>query len=267
MDTRGIHLCQPDGCKSCGACCGLYNYVDNSREALETRLRERTRLFERVRSGELTLDEYRAAIKYREDHRRIYKTIYACEFVGFLEPQELRVGCLLHPAGNGGRDLRDISFYGQEICDGHFCPSYEKLAAHEKEIMVALIDDWYLYGAVITDIDFVKSFFVHVQNRLGESVRPQRLLADEESCAALREYLQLKVSWPFRDQTRLRFGKYFFVGEEYDIDRIDYASLGVPVPAFDAIFLSLSSRFEGADEVVRAREIIEDKIERFCRGY
>ena len=38
-----VHLCQPDASKSCGACCGLYNYADSSREALAERLRGRTR--------------------------------------------------------------------------------------------------------------------------------------------------------------------------------------------------------------------------------
>ena len=39
-DEPFTHLCQPDSRKSCGACCGIYNYADSSREALVARLRK-----------------------------------------------------------------------------------------------------------------------------------------------------------------------------------------------------------------------------------
>ena len=61
------HLCQPDAAKSCGACCGLYNYLDSSRPALEERLMFRTGLIERVRAGEIDLQTYRAHLADRED--------------------------------------------------------------------------------------------------------------------------------------------------------------------------------------------------------
>jgi hypothetical protein len=35
-------------------------------------------------------------------------------------------------------------------------------------ILIWALDDWYLYGITITDIDFVKTFFSIIQNRLGE---------------------------------------------------------------------------------------------------
>ncbi len=49
-----VHLCQPDASKSCGACCGLYNYADSGREALTERLRNRTRLFRRSSAARKT---------------------------------------------------------------------------------------------------------------------------------------------------------------------------------------------------------------------
>ena len=55
-----VHLCQPDPSKSCGACCGLYNYADSGREALAARLRNRTRLFrETVRGPKTSRDSPR----------------------------------------------------------------------------------------------------------------------------------------------------------------------------------------------------------------
>jgi len=218
------HLCQPDAAKSCGACCGLYNYLDSSRAALVERLERRTRLMAQVRAGTLSLESYRERLFRLEDQRRLYATIYSCEYVGFLDDARRRVGCMLHPAGNAGCDLREQSFYGRQLCEGHFCPSYQKLAQPEVDCLLGLIDDWYLWGVVITDIDFVKAFFKLVEPRLGEAVRPQRL--GTLAAGWLKRYCALKLDWPWRDQARPRFGKYFFVGEDYDIAQIDYAVLG-----------------------------------------
>jgi hypothetical protein len=165
-----IHLCQPDEKKSCAACCGIYNYTDNSRDSLEMRFLYRTRLFAKVRGNMLSLQDYRVIIRHRENTRRIYMTIYSCEFAGFLDEGFQRIGCMLHPELNKGMDMREKSFYGREICDGHFCPSYQKLESHEVRVILAVLDDWYLYGGVITDIDFIKTFFKIIQDRLGDSL-------------------------------------------------------------------------------------------------
>ena len=263
----GIHLCQPDACVSCAACCGIYNLVENTRPALVKRFEYRNALMEKVRAGGLSLEDYREVVRRREDGRRIFKTIYACEFVGFLNPDGTRVGCLLHPMVTGGEDLRVHSFYGREICDGHFCPSYQKLNPNEAQIVLDTVDDWYLYGAVITDIDFVKTFFSLVQNALGEEIRVARVRGNGLLVRILKEYFSLKTSWPFRDTSKPRFGKYYFVGEEYDIDRIDYARLGVEVPAFDPIFLSLASSFAAKDDLDRAVTTIDTLIKGFCHEY
>ena len=91
--------------------------------------------------------------------------------MGFLDVHEKRVGCLLHPMQNAGRDMRDVSFYGRELCDGHFCPSYSYISRAEKLAMLEILDDWYLYGTCITDIDLVKEFFRLVSEAAGEMPR------------------------------------------------------------------------------------------------
>ncbi|OPZ58943.1 MAG: hypothetical protein BWY87_01230 [Deltaproteobacteria bacterium ADurb.Bin510] len=259
------HLCQPDTAKSCGACCGLYNYPDSSRAALIERLGRRSSLMERVRAGEIDLQAYRQRLAASEDQRRIYATIYSCEFVGFIDADRRRVGCLLHPAANAGCDLREQSFYGRQLCDGHFCPSYQKLAQHEVDCLLRVIDDWYLWGAVITDIDFVKEFFRQVEPRLGEAVRPERL--GTMAAAWLKDYCALKLDWPWRDQSRPRFGKYFFVGEDYDIAQIDYAALGCGLSVYDRVLVSLASAFESRAELQRAEERLSQIMEGFIDGY
>jgi hypothetical protein len=261
------HLCQPDEKKSCAACCGIYNYTDNTRDSLEKRFLYRTRLFAKVRNNSLQLKDYQDTIRHRENAKRIYTTIYTCEFVGFLDEGFHRVGCMLHPVMNKGTDLRTISFYGQEICDGHFCPSYQKLEYNEAQIILDALDDWYLYGSVITDIDFVKTFFKIVQERVGEAIDPKIAVSSPAAMEIFRRYCGLKVSWPFRDTTRPRFGKYYFVGEEYDIARIDYESIGACLSPYDAVFVSLSSLFKNRDELDRANKLMELIIEEFCNEY
>ena len=262
-----IHLCQPDKTKSCAACCGIYNYVDNTRASLESRFEYRTNLFAQVRRSELTIDDYRDIIRHRENSKRIYKTIYTCEFVGYLNENRTRVGCMLHPLANDNNDLREISFYGRDICEGHFCPSYEKLTTNEALIVLASLDDWYLYGIVITDIDFVKTFFRIVQDTIGEEISPDVVQANSNLVEILQEYYALKVMWPHRDTTKPRFGKYYFVGEEYDIDRIDYEGLGAEVSRYDPIFLSLSSHFKSGEELDTAVRSMDLLIEGFCNEY
>ena len=123
-DEKFVHLCQPESGKSCGACCGIYNYADSTRETLTVRLRRRTRLFREMVRGREDLEAFSALIIASEPQEKIYEVIYCCEYVGFLDEDEKRVGCLLHPLQNGGEDLRDVSFNGQKLCNGHFCPSY-----------------------------------------------------------------------------------------------------------------------------------------------
>lgn len=262
-----IHLCQPDPTKSCAACCGIYNYVENTRDALAQRFLFRTGLFSRVRENRMSIGDYREIVRHRENAKRIYATIYTCEFVGFVDGARRRVGCMLHPLGNDGNDLRALSFYGRDICEGHFCPSYQKLENHEVRILLAALDDWYLYGAVITDIDYVKTFFHIAQNMLGETIDIKKAESSHALLDIVRRYCGLKVSWPYRDTSRPRFGKYYFVGEEYEIARIDYEALGADHSPYDAMFASLSTSFKNKDELDRANLVLHDLMEDFCSAY
>lgn len=173
-----IHLCQPDNQKSCGACCGLYNWEDHSRSTLEKLLLRRTALFGSF-GDTPDIAEYRTASQKFTTGRKLCDTIYNCEFLGFLDREGKKVGCLLHPSRHSGEDLRVHSFYGVELCAGHFCPSFTYLTQFEQTAVITALDDWYIYGLVITDIDFVKEFFTIVQNRLGENLKGQRVEGSE----------------------------------------------------------------------------------------
>ncbi len=259
-----FHLCQPDPGKSCGACCGLYNYADSTRDSLSARLRARTRRFLRTGRSPEELHAFSSWVAENEDPAKRYEVIYCCEFLGFLDDGERRVGCLLHPAGNNGSDLREISFYGRELCHGHLCPSYTYLAGTEKEVLIAVLDDWYLYGLCVTDIDFVKQYVKFVANRLGQSP-PGALFRKGAARQAAQKFLSLKVRWPFRDPSVNRLGKYYFDGSSYMIGQIDYGKLGCEPSRYDAIFVSLSSVFASRTELRRAEEMVEAGISETVR--
>ena len=265
-DPPFIHLCQPDGGKSCGACCGLYNYQNSSRDALTARLRKRTRLFRERVHHERDLVPFSHEIKRMEPQARIYPVIYCCEYSGFLNEKETRVGCLLHPLMNGGRDLRGVSFYGRELCDSHFCPSYHFLSREEKQAILHIIDDWYLYGLCITDIDLVKEYFRIVSDEVGEMPHPGIFLENPFKKIAL-DFFSLKLDWPFRSPETNRFGKYYFDGSQYMIHHIPYERLGCDRSPYDRILVSLTSHIADGDRLRAAEAVIREKIASFVKAY
>jgi len=266
MTEYSPHLCQPDACKSCGACCGLYNYADSSRESLTLRLRRRTELFGRADKSPEGLRAFSRLMRTTEDTAKRYEVIYCCEYLGFLDPGERRVGCLLHPLQNGGVDHRGVSFYGRELCDGHFCPSYHYISREEKLALLNIISDWYLFGLVITDIDLVKAYFRLISDGVYEMPSPDRFRDGRLREAAL-SFFALKLTWPFRSPAVHRLGKYYFDGSQYMINHIDYDALGREKSRFDGIFLSLTSDFSGPEDLRRAEETIQGHLDAFIRTY
>jgi hypothetical protein len=264
--SNGDALCQPDGGKSCGACCGIYNYVDSSRSALTERLRRRTARFRAEVRNPADLEDFSRRIRAVEDQRQRFAVIYCCEYVGFLDAGERRVGCLLHPAQNGGADLRAASFYGQELCAGHRCPSDHFLTPAEKRALIYLLEDWYLYGLCLTDIDLVKHYFRHLADRLGAAVDPERFRSGRVRASA-GEFFAFKIQWPFRSDEINRFGRFYFDGTQHLIRPIDYGCIGCAGSPFDGIFLSLASRFRSRQELLQAEGLVGAAIDRCAAAY
>ncbi len=260
------HLCQPDSGKSCGACCGLYNYRGSTRSSLEARLRRRTEAFCRLeRYTPQALKKFSDWVRRTEPGEKLLETIYNCEFLGFLDSECLKVGCLLHPCRHDGRDLRDCSFYGAELCDGHLCMSCQKLTQEEKWAVILSLEDWYLYGICITDIDLVKSFFSLGAERIGAEPSLS-VISSPPVRRAVKDFLSLKVSWPYRTGDEGRFGKYCLAEDEYREARIPYEDIGCGKSRYDKIFLSLASEFSSAEDLRAAERLIERKIAVFVRS-
>jgi hypothetical protein len=136
----------------------------------------------------------------------------------------------------------------------------------EQQAVLRALDDWYLYGIVITDIDLVKEFLKEVQNRLGEGLHLDRF-RELPVQKALRDFFQLKESWKFASPKR-RLGKYFFTQSEYQIARLEYEkNWGMKPPRFDKILVSLSSEFGSREDVNEAETIIEERINKLVEAY
>ena len=235
------------------------------RATLVSLLERRTKLF--FSPGEKPdVFRYRRKVKAFPPAPKLFETIYNCEFLGFVDRESRKVGCLLHPLLHHGVDLRTCSFYGAQLCRDHFCISFTCLTPEEQRAVIGSLDDWYLYGLVITDVDFVKAFFSHVQNRLGDRLRDERLCSIPVQ-TALRDFFELKTAWRFLSRTK-RLGKYYFSRAEYRIARIEYKKTwGMEPSRFDTIFMSLASVFEREDDVREAESIIEEKIRNFIEVY
>lgn len=260
-----LNLCQPDEKKSCGACCGLYNFHDHTRLTLTSLLAKRTSLFNALKE-KVELKTFRQCLKETESNPPLLKDIYNCEFLGFIDQEHKKVGCLLHPTLNQGIDLRHHSFYGRELCAGHFCLSYTYLTEIEKQAVIGTLDDWYLYGLVITDLDLVKEFFHEVQARLGDSLRLEKL-QKARARKALAAFFALKENWPFAAHEN-RLGKYYFSQGEYHLAHWEYEKRWQIKPArFDKILVSLSSEFTSGEDVRAAEILIEQKISDFIEAY
>jgi hypothetical protein len=266
MNTNLVVLCQPDERKSCGACCGLYNYVDSSRESLEKRLRGRTKRFRELVKDPADLKRYAEATFACEDFTPRYEVIYCCEYLGFLDEAERKVGCLLHPMQNSGLDMRSVSFYGQETCAGHICPSHHFIPGNQSQILVKIMNDWYLFGLCLTDIDLVVEYFKILADRIGEEIKPE-VFANEKLKNIVLEFFNWKINWPFRSIETNRLGKYYFDGSQYMISYIDYEKFGCEVSPLDKIFMSLSSKFADAREVHAAEELIMGNVRQFVSTY
>ncbi|MEJ5347256.1 MAG: hypothetical protein WHS46_01015 [Desulfosoma sp.] len=263
-----IHLCQPDPQKSCAACCGIYNFKDNTRQAVSRRL-QRNSSFIKHEMPELSpkaLHFHSRNWRSRNNGSvKRFETIFNCEFVGFLDAASRRVGCLLHPLLHNGKDLRQCSFYGAELCDGHFCPSYRYLTLEEQAFVVKTTQDWYLYGLVITDIDLVKGIYQALSDRLGQAVQPS-WLASRPVQAAIGKLWRWKLHWPYRRDGFDWFGKYLFIGDHYEEIHIPYELWGVKPSSYHRIFLALGSEFRSVEQLRHAELLIEDDLNQAAKA-
>ncbi len=253
----GVYLCQAGPNLSCGGCCGLYNMTGLSREGLRAILLERT---ERFADVPRTVDDILAFEQerlVREGADYPIADFHHCVFVGLIQDDGERIGCLLHPlaTGNKGVDWRGLSFYGGAACKLFFCPSYHEGDAPWKRAAREVIEDWFEYGLVAPEYRLNQALFEEVEARAGRPIDPDSLDPDLKS--ALAALFRVKVDWPFRAPATPLAWNFF---STKDTARPDLpAQILVNAPRMRAILRELDTPPEQA---TAAAAMAEERIER-----
>jgi len=266
-DMHGtVYLCQVNEQVSCGACCGLYNVAIPSFAALTEILTYRTQTFSRLPREIDSILAFKEDIEAREQQKRPFPQFHHCPYVGLIGRKRSRVGCLLHPMahGNEGIDFRGLSFYGGMACRVYFCPSHYKLPAAFKEIVCEAARDWYVYGMVITETEMLSTFFGEVERQIRRPITKQDVMGNEKCLEAVREFLELKLYWPFRVKAVKGLCHYFFEDDLYSIPPVDYEAIGRSASRYDAILRGLASRFHSENELRDAEDWLEGLINKLA---
>jgi hypothetical protein len=255
----GVYLCQVSETVSCGACCGLYNVADLSRDGLSALLARRAHRFASMacRDPDAVLS-FRKWVEDSEPQQRPFPEFHHCPYIGLLGRNPSRPGCLLHPLGNNGIDLRGISDYGGFACRTYFCPTHDRLSANIKILIRKAARDWFEYGLMITETSLVQA----VSDAAGHAVL-EGPDSDPAHCTDnIRELMDLKRSWPYRTDPAIGLIHYFFNDRLYARTPVDYAAIGAEPSPYDRIFQELGSGFGSIKALREAESIVEDFLKR-----
>ncbi|MBZ4395821.1 hypothetical protein [Myxococcus sp. AS-1-15] len=262
-----FHLCQPGGGASCGACCGLYNFRDHSRGALMEQLAMQT---ERLRRVPYEASAWSAAAKELVDARRaapMFPAVRVCPLLGFLDKDRKQVGCLGHPLTTGGTDLRDCGVYRASVCETFTCPSFGWLTDGQARLVQAACADWYLYGLVITDVEYVRGCLRLLEWELGGPARPEQMVEQPGVLAAVRKLFALKETAPRRDSKAGVFGRFTKDTEGEPVPRmLDYMKLGVRASPEDDVVLCLGYTPDNATDLMASRELVRTHVKAVARA-
>ena len=256
----GVYLCQVSDSVSCGACCGLYNLENVSRESLYKILEERTFEFAGICREVSEIISFGETVCRRAHKNQPFPEFHHCPFVGLIGSELSRVGCLLHPMadGNKGIDFRGLSYYGGMACRIYFCPVNRCLPERIKIIVRACFDDWYTYGLIITEKDLISEIFREIEMLLGNQVNPDTI--SPQALSPIKRLLTLKLKWPFRSP-EWPVGNYFFEDRQYCPPVIDYPKIQANPSRYHGVLQALGSKFFSAESLYQAESILEDHFE------
>jgi hypothetical protein len=262
-----FNLCQPGRGASCGACCGLYNFRDHSRAALTERLAEQTARMSAVPREQ---EAWRAAARKLLESRReapLFPAVRVCPLLGFLDKAQRQVGCLGHPKVTGGADLRDCGVYRASICETFTCPSYGWLEDAQARLVHAACPDWYLYGLVITDVEFVRGCLRLIERELAGPLRLEEWPGRPAVLEATRRLFALKETAAGRSSYAPIFGRFTPDTEGEPVSRtINYARMGVRAAPEDDVVLCLGYDAGDADTLLAARERVRLHVRAVARA-
>lgn len=259
-DTHDVYLCQVSATVSCGACCGLYNLPNLSREKLEILLSNRTQAFASVPRTEDGIFEFKRRNKGPHRLSRPFPGFHHCPFLGFIGARQNCVGCLLHPTttGNNGVDFRSLSWYGEQACRNYFCPTTRKLPVIYQSILTKTIDDWYTYGLIATEYALISAYFQEMEFRLGRQIAVRDYTENSGARDAFREFAALKSKWPYRRDDCSGPGNFFLENGLYSRPDVKRKSPEIPPSSFEKILKELDSGFSSEKELLAAEQLLAD---------
>lgn len=256
IDT--IYLCQISEKVSCGACCGLYNLPHISRHNLEILLTKRTEEFAAVPRNEDEIFEFQRRNKGPHRLSRPFPQFHHCPFLGFIGDQKGGVGCLLHPdaPGNNNIDYRSCSWYGELACQTYFCPATRKLPPVYQAILLQAIDNWYVYGLVITEYILVTAYFKEVESRLGRRIKVSDYNQNITALDAVRDFAEIKSNWPYRREDSPGPCNFFFENGLYPRADVIRSDPDIRLSPYEEILRELDSGFSSEKELTAAEQIL-----------
>ncbi len=266
-------LCHPDGHKSCGACCGMYNHIEHDAETTRRRLEARRRDFDAT--GRLDDPASLEAFSARHLPRHVdllMPELPTCPFLGRLRGQGdegatscSKVGCMVHPLQNQGRDGRDFGVYDRFVCEDYLCAAHHVLRQPEKWLVIAAVEDSYTYGLVITDPLFVRQLFEQTADLNGTYPDARRIQRPEAIAAASR-YFSLKADWRWRADDGV-FGQ-VVAGRGLETPRREDPAgrLGLEPRPVDSILRCLGTDVATPSDLHEARKFVSAHVAEFARA-
>jgi hypothetical protein len=197
----------------------------------------------------------------------LFPSVRVCPLLGFLDDEQRQVGCLGHPLVTGGVDLRDCGVYRASICETFTCPSFGWLEDAQARLVVAACQDWYLYGLVITDVEFVRGCLRLIERELGGPARPEQMMARPAALEAVRRLFQLKETAVDRSPHAPIFGRFTPATDGEPVTRtLNYARLQVRAAPEDDVVLCLGYDPADAATLTAARERVRIHIRAVARA-
>lgn len=259
-DTHNVYLCQVSETVSCGACCGLYNIPNLSQGKLEILLSKRTETFASVPRTEDGIYGFQRRNEGPHRRSRPFPDFHHCPFLGLIGGEKSRVGCLLHPAvpGNNGVDYQSLSWYGEQACRTYFCPTTRKLPTVYQSILIQTIDNWYVFGLIVTEHALVTSYFEEVESRLGRHITVDDYTQNFRAANAFREFAILKCKWPYHRDNCHGPCNYFFENGLYPRLDVMRTTPDIRLSPYEKILRELDSGFSSAKELAAAEQLLDD---------
>ncbi|MBU4469500.1 MAG: hypothetical protein KJ741_03480 [Proteobacteria bacterium] len=263
------YLCQVSDTISCGNCCGLYNVQDSSLESLQDMLAYRSKVFMETPRNMDSILAFKDHIREKEPDQRPIRDFYHCPYIGLTGKDHNRVGCLLHPAGEGnkGVDLRGLSFYGSMTCNMYFCPSARNLPARFAAIVKTFSESWHQYGLIITETTLLTEFFGELERRINRPISMDMFSGHPGMIVPVIDFFRLKIRWPFRPKSHAYGTNYFFNDGIYPKPKVKYPPDWDSKSRHDIFFREMVSVFFSKAELLRGEDLLEGVFSRFHAAF